>query len=137
MKDIKYYEATAEKKRVLVKRIKEVLSKEEKVLLAIIYGSFTRRSFFRDIDIAVYAGELVDDFLRFETELCLKLTKATGVQVDVRAVDEAPAWFKLKVACEGTVIYEKFPGAYSLFLKEAVGEYQDIQLKYKYIKPRC
>ncbi|HDI74383.1 MAG TPA: nucleotidyltransferase domain-containing protein [Thermoprotei archaeon] len=133
MKEIKYYKATAEKKRFLIRRIEEILSKEEKILVAIIYGSFTRRNFFRDIDIAVYTGGLIEDSLRFENELCLKLTEATRVQVDVRVLDEAPAWFRLKVAREGIVIYEKFPGAYSLFLKEAVGDYQDLKLKYKYI----
>ncbi|RLF01236.1 MAG: hypothetical protein DRJ59_06475 [Thermoprotei archaeon] len=127
--EIKYYEATPEEKRALLKRLLSVLSRREEVLIAIIYGSFTRRRFFRDVDLAVYTGGSVEDPLRFESRLSLELSKVLGMRVDVKVVDEAPAWFRLKIAREGAVIYEKIPGIYSIFVKEAVGDFQDLKIK--------
>jgi len=101
------------------------------VLLAVVYGSFVRRSFFRDLDVAVYTGGLAEDPLRLEATLCAELTEALGVPVDARVVDEAPPWFKLKVLEEGVVVYEGRRGARYLLLKEAVGERQDLMLKLK------
>ena len=109
--------------------MRSALARRRGVLLAIVYGSFTRRDFFRDVDVAVYTGGLAEDPLRLEASLCSELSAALGVPVDVRVVDEAPAWFKLKVARSGVVVYEGRPGAYALFLKEAVGEQQDMELK--------
>jgi len=101
------------------------------VLLAVVYGSFVRRSFFRDLDVAVYTGGLAEDPLRLEATLCAELTEALGLPVDARVIDEAPPWFKLKVLEEGVVIYEKKRGARYLMLKEAIGEKQDLTIKLK------
>ncbi len=136
MEEVRYYRATPEEKKAIIEKLKKVLLEEEKVLLAIVYGGFSRRDFFRDIDIAVYTGGLVEDPLRFETALGLKLSQQVRIPVDVRVVDEAPAWFKLKVSREGTVVYERMPGARSQLLKEAVGEHQDLQLKYREVLSR-
>jgi len=102
------------------------------VLLALVYGSFTRRSFFRDVDVAVYTGGLADDPLRLETLLCAELSRAVGLPVDVRVIDEAPPLFKLRVLREGVVVHEKLRGARTLLLKEAVGDRQDLRLKHRY-----
>lgn len=80
----------------------------------------------------MYTGGLVRDPLRFESELCLKLSKIVGILVDVRIVDEAPTWFKKKILKDGLIIYEKTPGVYTLYVKETVGEFQDIKIKQKY-----
>ncbi len=134
--DIRYYEATDEEKSVLVEKLRTLVSREEKIFIAIVYGSFTHRKFFRDIDLAVYTGGTVLDHLRFESRLCTKISKIIGVYVDVRIIDDAPAWFRLKVAHEGLLIYEKLPGAYTLFIKETIGDYQDLKIKQSLIKSR-
>ncbi len=130
--EVKYYEITEKEKKILLEKLRKALSNIENIFTAIVYGGFTRRNFFRDIDIAVYTGGLVRDPLRFESKLCLELSKITGVRVDVRIVDEAPAWFKMKILKDGLVIYEKTPGAYTLYVKETVGEFQDIKIKQRY-----
>lgn len=127
-KEVRYYRATDAEKEKLLRRIREVLSRKKEVLVAIIYGSFTHRDFFRDLDLAVYTGGLVNDALRLEGLLCLELSKVAKMPVDVRIVDNAPAWFRLRVIREGRVLYERVPGTYAFFLKEAVGDYQDLKL---------
>jgi len=134
--EVRYYEATDEEKSVLLEQLRILVSREEGILVAIVYGSFIRRKFFRDIDLAVYTGGTVLEPLRFESKLCNKLSKAIGVYVDARIIDEAPAWFRLKVAHEGLLIYEKLPGAYTLFVKETVGDYQDLKIKQYIVKSR-
>ncbi|RLF07080.1 MAG: hypothetical protein DRJ64_03740 [Thermoprotei archaeon] len=134
--DVRYYEATDKEKSVLVEKLRTLVSREERILVAFVYGGFTRRKFFRDIDLAVYTGGTVLDYLHFESRLCNKMSKIIGVYIDVRIIDDAPAWFRLKVAREGLLIYEKLPGAYTLFIKETVGDYQDLKIKQSLIKSR-
>ena len=133
---INYYELDPEKKRKILEQIREELRKIDEVLVAIAYGSFTRRRFFRDLDLALYTGGTVQDQLAFEALLAHKLSKKIGVKVDARVIDDAPPWFKVKVLNEGTLVYEKSRGAYALFAKEAIGEKQDIELKTKIAKKR-
>jgi len=89
--------------------------------VAVVYGGFTRRNFFRDMDVAIYTGGLVEDPLSLESDLCIELSKVLRIPVDTRVVDDAPPWFKLKVLTSGMVVYERKPGASTLLLKEAVG----------------
>jgi len=128
---VRYYKVTAKEKENILSKIKAYISCKEEVLIVIVYGSFIRRDFFRDIDLAVYTGGLVSDSLRFESLLCLELSKVVKVPVDVRVIDDAPVWFKLKVVSEGIVIYKKRAGIYALYLKEVIGDRQDIEIKYR------
>jgi len=97
--------------------------------VVVVYGSFMRRNFFRDVDVAVYTGGFVEDQLSLESELCIELSKVLCIPMDVRVVDDAPPWFKLKVLTSGVVIYERRPGAATLLLKEAIGDLQDLEFK--------
>ena len=131
MDTVKYYRATSREKENILNKIKAYVSCKEEILIAIVYGSFIRRDFFRDIDLAVYTGGLISDPLRFESMLCLELSKIVKVPVDAKVIDDAPVWFKLKILSEGIVIYEKRAGIYALYLKEVIGDHQDIEIKYK------
>jgi len=128
---VKYYRATSREKENILNKIKAYVSCKEEILIAIVYGSFIRRDFFRDIDLAVYTGGLILDPLRFESMLCLDLSKIAKVPVDAKVIDDAPVRFKLKILSEGIVIYEKKAGIYALYLKEVIGDHQDIEIKYK------
>jgi len=126
---VKYYRATSREKENILNKIKAYVSCKEEILIAIVYGSFIRR--FRDIDLAVYTGGLISDPLRFESMLCLELSKIAKVPVDAKVIDDAPVWFKLKILSEEIVIYEKKAEIYALYLKEVIGDHQDIEIKYK------
>lgn len=129
MKEVKYYEAGPQEKEEALEKLREHFSQHEEVLVAAVYGGFVRRNFFRDVDAAIYTGGLAENPLSLESELCIKLSKVLRIPVDVRVVDDAPPWFKLKVLTSGIAIYEKRPGATTLLLKEAVGDLQDLATK--------
>ena len=113
----------------MLEELREYLSRHGEVLVALVYGGFTRRNFFRDMDVAIYTGGLVEDPLSLESELCIELSKVLRIPVDTRIVDDAPPWFKLKVLTGGVVEYERRPGAATLLLKEAIGDLQDLAIK--------
>jgi len=82
------------KKNRIINRLKTVISHKENISSNNILGFFV----YRDLDLAIYTGGIVKDTLRFESMLCLELTKTVSIRVDVRVIDDAPVWFKLKIA---------------------------------------
>lgn len=126
---IKYYKLSCQEKREIVRKIRNLLKSEEKVMVAILHGSFIKPMSFRDIDIAIYTGGTATNPSKLETELSMKLVKAVSAPIDIRVIDEAPPWFKLKTVREGQIIYAKKPGAITNLLKESIGENQDLKIK--------
>ena len=53
MRDLVYYEVPAEERERILQVIAKRLAREGGVVFAYAHGGFVRRSFFRDIDIAV------------------------------------------------------------------------------------
>ncbi len=119
IKSLKYYSLSAEEKRKVIGLIREVLSKEEQVLLAIIFGSFVELSSFRDIDIAVYS---LNTTLNYLTELAVKIEEKLKIPVDVVPINNLPSKFKHYVLIKGLVILEKNPGLYEALLSQVTDE---------------
>lgn len=119
IKSLKYYSLSAEEKRKVIGLIREVLSKEEQVLLAIIFGSFVELSSFRDMDIAVYS---LNTTLNYLTELAVKIEEKLKIPVDVVPINNLPSKFKHYVLIKGLVILEKNPGLYEALLSQVTDE---------------
>ena len=119
IKSLKYYSLSAEEKRKVIGLIREILSKEEQVLLAIIFGSFIELSSFRDMDIAVYS---LNTTLNYLTELAVKIEEKLKIPVDVVPINNLPSKFKHYVLIKGLVILEKNPGLYEALLSQVTDE---------------
>jgi len=100
------------------------------VLLAIIYGSFIRGGEFRDVDLAVYLKPGVDP-LRYALDLEGMLEEALGYPVDVKPLNEAPAWFTKRVLEEGRVLLDRVGVVERLYLK-ALDEEQTLHAHVDY-----
>lgn len=109
IKSLKYYSLSAEEKRKVIGLIREVLSKEEQVLLAIIFRSFIELSSFRDVDIAVYS---LNTTLNYLAELAVKIEEKLKIPVDVVSINNLSSKFKQYILIKGLVILEKNPGLY-------------------------
>lgn len=69
-------------KKAIIDKIVDVLSKNEKVLFAYLYGSIVRGDEATDIDIAVYCVEDVD-FHEIAADLKIAFHKKTGLSPDI------------------------------------------------------
>ncbi len=123
----KYYELSPEEKEKVVNEIKNVLSRYDKILLAIIFGSFIELSSFRDIDIAICT--LDDDYdLNYLTKLCSEIEDKINIPVDIVPLNELDPKFKLKILTKGLIIVEKFSGIYESLLSQTFDEIKRLEI---------
>ena len=114
--EYRYYRGDKEE---IIKKLKEILDKEEKVLLAIAFGSFTRLDSYRDIDIAIYS---LDESLEYLSRLGAKIEFELKIPVDVVPLSEIDSKFKWKILTKGLLIIEKKPGLYEALLSQTIDE---------------
>ena len=99
---IQYYEFGQKEKDRIIAKLKELLSKEERVKLAVLFGGATRRNYVRDIDLCIHATpelnfkELLNLNARIELEL--------GVPVDLVELTNVPATLKAIILKNGSLI---------------------------------
>jgi len=89
-----------------VKKIKEALEKDENVIFAYLYGSYSRgkRHKFSDIDIAVFLKKYDTNAYM---ELFSRVPTVLKKEVDIRILNDAPPLFKYKIIKEGNLLFVK------------------------------
>ena len=102
-------------------------------MLAVVYGGFLTSEIFRDIDIAVFLGykvsfEMVDEYVDLLKDEIKERIKA-GIAIDIRALDYAPASFKVSVLSKGRVIVERTPFLATILKWSALQEINDFLAK--------
>jgi uncharacterized protein YutE (UPF0331/DUF86 family)/predicted nucleotidyltransferase len=108
-----------------VKKVREVLMADERVLVAYLFGSTAKglRQPISDIDVAV----LVEgDGLRVQAELLALLAKALKVpeeKVDIVDLRRAPIHLKHRVLSEGIMLIDRGPG--EQLLREVIERYPE------------
>jgi len=111
VKGKKTFKVTGELKEKTLRIISRELEKEERVLLAIVFGGFLEKKYTKDADVAVYLDkpeDPVDDY-GYTEELGKKLSKLTGVSVDITALNHAPDPILNHVMLKGVVVVNKKP----------------------------
>ena len=124
--DYEYFRADKREKERILNRIRDILMQEDKVPLAIVFGSFTTLESFRDVDIAVYS---LDTSLDYLAKLGAKLELGLGIPVDIVPITELDPYFKHNILTKGRIILEKAPGTYEALLREAEDETTAIELE--------
>src|SRR3989304_206835 len=99
---IEYYEFGQEEKARLTARLKTALAKDKRIKLAILFGSFTRRNYARDIDLAIHAIPDIDfkQLLNLNAEIELKL----GIPIDIVELARVPTSLKIDILKNGALI---------------------------------
>ncbi len=115
----KYYSLSDEDKKELIGTIKDVLSKYDDVLLAIIFGSFIELSEFRDIDLAIYS---LNTDIKYLTKLAMELELKIGLPIDLIPINEVSSRLKYYILTKGEVILERIPGIYEALLMMTLDE---------------
>ena len=106
-------------KEKVLSQLREALMAEDEILLAIVFGSFTKLECYRDIDLAVYTKHKDFDYI---LKLPGKLELRLGIPVDVVPLDELPPKFRMKVLTQGIIVVEKVPGLYEALLSQLSDE---------------
>jgi predicted nucleotidyltransferase len=128
----RYYRFSKNEKEVLLKKIKEFLSRYD-IDLAIVFGSFVEGDVFRDIDIAIYSYAMdLDKLLKINSELELEL----GIPIDIVPLDQLNPIFRLKILRKGLVIVEK-PGVFEYFFMLTCDELEVMRIALNGSLPRC
>lgn len=120
---IRWYTATREQRDAVLRSLREVLEREEDVVLALAFGGFVQRERFRDIDVAVFIGREVGyaEAAAYAEELAAKLSRAAGYPVDVVVLNHAPAWIR-KSALRGVPICVRDPAILAALWLNAIDE---------------
>ena len=131
----RFYRLSHKKKQELMKRIRGILDKYDEILLAVIYGSFIRSGSIRDIDIAIFTGYKIpyNKVEEFEDILSRAIEEEVGLPIDLRIIDYAPPWFRIK-ALDGIVVLEKSSAMVARLKFKARQEISDIQAKEKILQ---
>jgi len=124
--EYRYFRADRCERERILNKIRETLMREDKVLLAIVFGSFITLESFRDIDIAVYS---LDASLDYIAKLGAKLELELGIPVDLEPITELDPYFKRNILTKGRVILEKVSGIYEALLREAEDEIMAMELE--------
>ncbi len=123
-------EASDEERQEIQRRLSELLTQEDDVVLAYLHGSFLE-TMYRDIDIAVLLDPSPDatDRTRRALRLSEHLTRAldAGVEVDVRPLEEAPLPFRFEVLRKGRELTTKDEGRRVAFEAGTIQAFHDFQ----------
>ncbi|MHA1589125.1 MAG: nucleotidyltransferase domain-containing protein [Candidatus Njordarchaeales archaeon] len=130
-----FHSLDPKEKEKVVKLLLKALKGRKEVLLAVVFGGFVKSSIFRDIDIAVFTGYTIpyNKVEEYEEELSRNLEKLVELPVDVRVIDYAPPWFRIK-ALEGITLVEKEPALVARLKFKSQQEIEDIKAKLRKIK---
>lgn len=84
----------------IIEYLKDILSKEDNIVSAFLYGSFLYEKKYNDIDIGVFTNKKLkkSKLLDYEFELNEKLSNNIKInKLDVRIIDNAPGSFLFNV----------------------------------------
>ena len=120
---IKYYRVSLEE---LIPKLRKFFENRPEVLLAILFGSATRRSLVRDLDLAILLRGL--DLMRL-CKLAAELEGLTGIPVDLVPLDKAPPMIALKALRDERIVFIRDGRIYPELLKRIIGEIMDLGFK--------
>jgi len=99
---VQFYRFGREERRQIVEKVRRLLAGEKRILLALIFGSFTRRESVRDVDICVYSAPTLNlsDMLSLNAQIELDL----GCTVDLVELAHLSAPLRLNVLRNGILV---------------------------------
>jgi hypothetical protein len=123
----KLHRLSLQEKQEVRRHIAELIESQKEVVFAYLYGSFIEEVPFHDIDVGIYVsgiGESEAGF--FAVGVADRLSRAIGIEVDVRVLNYSPASFVYRVIC-GELILERDPDARSRVVERSIQEYLDMK----------
>lgn len=116
-------------KQKIMRKLQNLLSKEEIIIFAYSHGSFLKENEFNDVDIALYLDEKIAKKINpvdIEISHSLKLEKYLTVPVDIKILNCAPLSFRYH-ASRGYLLFSRDELIREEFLCRTWGEYFDFK----------
>jgi len=120
-----YHNLKPDKDKV-IEMIRDAILKEERIIIALIFGSILRRNRIRDIDLAIYTDPKPD--LRTLVSLGSKLEELAGIPVDVSPLAELAPCMRYKVMARGIRIVVRNERLFNELMSASFSECQDLKL---------
>jgi len=87
--ELRYFSMSEEEREAFLRRLKELLACEERVVFAYVHGSFVSGRPFRDVDVAVWVEDPENAFY-YAVELAAKLSTSLGLPIDLHVLNNVP-----------------------------------------------
>ncbi|MGB9714764.1 MAG: nucleotidyltransferase family protein [Candidatus Bathyarchaeales archaeon] len=99
---IQYYKLSRKEKEEIVERLKNSLAKNNRIQLAIVFGSLATRDYIRDIDICISSNPKLNfkELLDLNAEIELEL----GIPVDLVELESLPKTLQTNILRKGIKI---------------------------------
>lgn len=102
---------------VMIDLIKEVLTRDDRLVFAYVYGSFVTEKSFRDVDIGIFLKNPEENPFLISSEIKTELSRLakkrggnfTADEFDVRVINDAPFTFLKRVFKEGVLLVDNDP----------------------------
>jgi predicted nucleotidyltransferase len=128
--EFRYYKLSAEEKARLLDFLRKRLEGIDDIIFAYMDGGFLERSFFRDVDVAVWMSDVEKAFY-YTVDFSAKLEVEAGFPVDLHVLNEAPLPFKNHVFTTGMLLFSKDEELRHRIVDQTIKEYIDLKLKEK------
>jgi uncharacterized protein YutE (UPF0331/DUF86 family)/predicted nucleotidyltransferase len=128
--EFRYYELSAEEKARLLDFLRKRLEGIDDIIFAYVHGGFLERSFFRDVDVAVWLSDVGKAFY-YTVNFSAKLEVEAGLPVDLHVLNEAPLPFKHHVFTTGMLLFSKDEELRHRIVDQTIKEYIDLKLTEK------
>ncbi|GEM_PF-2537171 len=109
LKGKRLFRVTEDLRRKVLNILERELKRENRVLLAIVFGGFMETVFTRDVDVAVYLrdpGDVVEDY-GYAEDLGKRLSIKIGLPVDIVVLNHSPDSIFNKALIDGEPIVVK------------------------------
>jgi predicted nucleotidyltransferase len=99
---IQFYKLGQKEKNQIIKKLKKSIANEKRIRLAIIFGSITRRSNIRDVDLCIYSAPTLNfnELLNLNAQIELDV----GMPVDLVELTNLPPQLRTDILKNGTII---------------------------------
>lgn len=112
-------------KNKIIENIKNIILENEKILIAIIFGSILERNKIRDIDIAIYSipNLNIEDLLALSD----KIEEIVNIPIDVIPLTEIMPYMRYKIMTKGMRIIVKDKKLFNEVRNVAFSEFQEMK----------
>lgn len=112
-------------KNKIIENIKNIILENEKILIAIIFGSILERNKIRDIDIAIYSipNLNIEDLLALSD----KIEEIVNIPIDVIPLIEIMPYMRYKIMNKGMRIIVKDKKLFNEIRNVAFSEFQEMK----------
>lgn len=122
-------------KEVILQKVKTIVCEQEEIIFAYIFGSFTEKEDYRDIDLAIYLDETHPRVsnLFYDIELSRKIEEMVKIPVDIIVLNYAPDRLVYR-ASKGLLLKdedEELRSDFLLFRWKRYLDFQEVLKKYR------